>query len=129
MITNHMVDFFGKQFTDGCRVKMKGITSTLNCRMVNNDFYLFSTESNLKITEELVQSHELQVTESFKIKADQDLFIEINNICNGLKSLSNIIQNDTIVEPDVIKQWEKVFDLNLEDIVNWKAKMMKHFGV
>jgi hypothetical protein len=71
----------------------------------------------------------LQVTESFRIKADETLFLDMINICNGLKTLSNIVQNDMTVDPEIIQNWKKVFDLNLADLMDWKARMEKHMGV
>lgn len=130
-----MLDIFGKEFTDNCRVKMNGVTVLLNCREVNNDLYLFNTSNSdettlkIKITEELVKSHNLEISPSFTIHADETLFLEMKSICNGFQTLTNIIQNNTTVDPIVIDQWKKVFDLNMQDLVDWRAKMEKHIGV
>lgn len=124
-----MLDFFGKPFVDGCRVKMDGVGQLLNCRTVNGEFYIFSSNANMKITADLVQSHKLQITESYRIRANQELFLEMSAICNGFKTLSNVVENDMTVDPEVVQKWQDVFELNLKDLLEWKAKMEKHIGI
>lgn len=128
-----MKDIKGIELFDGCLVKIDGVSDCLMCKkMQNGELYVLSkgTENaNLKLTDDVVKQVNLVLIESIKIAASEDLFNELHAIAQNIQTLANIVQNDMVVEKNQLTEWTRIFDLNVQDLTNWKESVKKHLNI
>lgn len=128
-----MKDVNGKEFSDDCLVRVDGISELLNCKKLHSgEICLLSKgleNNNLKLTEEIIKKGNITIVDSIRINANQELFYKLHEISNRIKTLSGIIQNDMIVTKEELVEWNKVYDLNLQDLQEWHKSVSKLLNI